>query len=128
MSTDTDSHCVCAERLLALLEEERVALQSTSPDDLAQVCREKVQALQQLSSLLNKLNDSTAEDILPGQRQRLRDLILRCRQQTRGNEALLRVHARRTRIALQLLQGMPGHYDTRGHQQVSSTRTLRGLA
>jgi len=125
MSAAAEAHCVEAERLLALLEEERQALRAADLDRLIRVCREKAQALHQLGGLLTVLRGA-AGTIPPAQRQRLHQAILHCQRQTRANE----VRARRARGAMQALHGMPGHYDARGRGRYPTARSgnLRGLA
>jgi len=129
MSTAAETHCVEAERLLALLEEELQALHAVDLDRLTRVCRDKAQALHQLGGLLSVLRGA-AGTIQAELRQRLHYTILHCQRQTRANEALLRVRARRTRGAMQALHGVPVHYDVRGRSgyPTANSGTLRGLA
>jgi flagellar biosynthesis/type III secretory pathway chaperone len=128
MSADANPHLACAESLLALLEQERQALHGADFDRLLRICREKAQALQQLGSLLTALRGAPVEAVLPGLRQQLRELIVRCQQQTRANDALLQVRARRSRGALRVLRGAPEQYDGRGRYRYPVRGILRGSA
>ena len=111
---------------LTLLERERAALQKGDAEGLTQLCRLKAQTLVRLGSTLSLLRQPSAID--PEQRLALRNLVLRCAQETQVNEALLQARASRTRRALQAIQGSPTNYDGRGLSRYGVGGLVRGAA
>ena len=122
------AHIADANNLLALLEQEREAVQTADHDRLSLVCREKAQALTRLGGLLAVLKHPAAAAVTPEQRAQLQDLLLRCLRETQANDALLEARASRTRRTLQALQGAPANYDGRGRGRYSFSGNLHGAA
>lgn len=123
-----EAHIADANLLLALLEQERQALHAADHEQLSRVCREKAQALTRFSGLLNILKHPAQDNLLPEQRGKLQELLLRCQRESRDNDALLEARAGRARKTLQALQGAPANYDGRGHGRYSFSGSVRGTA
>ena len=97
----------CAEAMLATLMRENEALTEGNHDSLALATDAKsklVDSLERLEaerSTLAEQNDAAAEQ----DRQRLRELVARCKEQNERNGTLLKARAENVRIALQTLRG-----------------------
>ncbi len=123
-----EAHIADAHNLLALLEQERAALQLMDHERLSLVCREKAQALTRLGGLLMAIKQSGTTGVSAEQRQELQDVLLRCVQETRTNDALLETRSARARRMLQALQGSPANYDGRGRGRYGFSGSLHGAA
>jgi flagellar biosynthesis/type III secretory pathway chaperone len=97
----------CAEAMLAILQSENEALAAGNPDSLALATDAKTKLVETLERLeaerraLGEQTDSAAKET----RQRLRDLIARCKEQNERNGMLLKARAENVRIALRTLRG-----------------------
>jgi flagellar biosynthesis/type III secretory pathway chaperone len=97
----------CAEAMLATLTRENEALAAGNHDALALATDAKgklVDALERLETERRELAepaDSTAVE----DRQRLHDLVARCKAQNERNGTLLKARAENVRIALKTLRG-----------------------
>ena len=98
---------LCAEAMLDALTRENAALVGADYETLAVATDEKTKLIDRLERLeaerraLAEANDATGA----GDRQRLRDLIARCKAQNERNGALLKARAENVRVALKALRG-----------------------
>lgn len=123
-----EAHIADAHSLLALLEQEREALQLMDHERLSLICREKAQVLTRLGGLLIAIRQPSTSSVSAEQRQQLQDVLLRCAQETRANDALLEARSARARRTLQALQGSPANYDGRGRGRYGLSGNLHGAA
>jgi flagellar biosynthesis/type III secretory pathway chaperone len=97
----------CAEAMLATLARENAALVEGDPESLALATDAKTKLVDVLERLeaerraLADPGDATADQ----DRQRLHDLIARCKAQNERNGTLLKARAENVRIALKTLRG-----------------------
>jgi flagellar biosynthesis/type III secretory pathway chaperone len=97
----------CAEAMLATLARENAALVEGDPESLALATDAKTKLVDVLERLeaerraLADPGDATADQ----ERQRLHDLIARCKAQNERNGTLLKARAENVRIALKTLRG-----------------------
>jgi flagella synthesis protein FlgN len=97
----------CAEAMLATLTRENEALVAGSHESLALATGEKTK----LVDMLERLEAERLELAEPGdaaadpEKQQLRDLIARCKEQNERNGLLLKARAENVRIALKTLRG-----------------------
>lgn len=109
--------------LLGLLEREQQLLRAGDADALPALCRDKNAALVALAGVLRA---PAALDA--GQRQALRELVLRCQRQTDANQVLLDARLRQTRGAIALRHGPAARYDLRGRGRYEVAGSWRGTA
>jgi flagellar biosynthesis/type III secretory pathway chaperone len=120
------THLDQAALLLGLLEREQHLLRNGDADALPALCRDKLASLSRLAALLNQLKNPAALDA--AQRKALRELVLRCQQQSQANEELLNARLNQARNVLLARRGPAAHYDPRGRGRYESKPSLHGMA
>lgn len=121
----------CAEAMLATLKREHDALASGAADALAQATDEKtklVDMLERLEAERRSLGEHTESESAE-MRQRLHELIARCKEQNERNGVLLKARSENVRIALQTLRGAePGVYGASGKTPARTDARTLGTA
>lgn len=125
-----DEYIAAAEGLLGLLAQERASLEAADAEHIARLAREKAAGLARLCTLSPLLRNHGSAIVLPGQRQRLLELLARCQQENQVNGNLLEARAQRTRRALARLQGeAPAQgYDRSGRSRYALPGRVSGRA
>jgi flagellar biosynthesis/type III secretory pathway chaperone len=126
-----DEQARCAEEMLVALARENAALTDSNADSLAAATEAKtklVDALERLEAERRSLvepNDTPAAE----SRQRLHELIARCKEQNERNGLLLKARAENVRIALQTLRGgEPALYGASGRTPARTDARPLGTA
>lgn len=117
LSTVIGEQIRCAEAMLETLARESQALAAGKHDALAVEAEQKAELVAVLERLESQRRELAAFGgaAAAADRQRLRDLIARCREQNERNGVLLKARAESVRIALNALRGGdPGLYGASG--------------